>query len=169
LKISTRLENDKPLPTLVTHPKQQQPHKKKSGKLCVMQKSTSAKRLVLATLFMDYMREIFPMLNFSMFIKGKNVTSEIVEDIVTLLPQAAYASIFTKDADELTSELIDMVVSFGFVTDGVIGLTKVENGALTQSGDPKTPSSFVNFKRPPVTAFSLAQARARAIQRGAKA
>jgi hypothetical protein len=108
------------------------------------------------------------MINFSMFIKGKNESSEIVDEIVELLPKATYVSMFSKDPEELNAEMIDMVISFGFVTDGVIGLTKVEDGAVNDKGEPKTASSFVNFKRPAVTANALAQARARMLAAKAK-
>jgi hypothetical protein len=106
------------------------------------------------------------MVNFSMFIKGKNESSEIVDEIVELLPKATYVSMFSKDAEELNAELIDMVVSFGFVTDGVIGVAKFKEGeSHNDDGTEKTASSFVNFKRPAVTANALAQARARMVAR----
>jgi hypothetical protein len=77
-------------------------------------------------------------------VNGQRVNSFILDIVKENLPKASSVTMFHKDVDCLTSDWINAVKSYGYVTNGVFGESSKGN-------------HYISFTRIPMTASGLAR------------
>jgi hypothetical protein len=77
-------------------------------------------------------------LSFSFAVKGSSINTNILEEAVTLMPQANAVNVFCQTADLLTAGLVSNIQTYGYVTTGEIKTAKNNKKYMTFSRKPIT-------------------------------
>lgn len=71
------------------------------------------------------------MLSFSFLIDRATIQANNVAEVKELLPKAYAVNVFAANTDELTGGLVNAIQKFGYITDGVVKMTKKDKPYMT--------------------------------------